>query len=73
MTVLIPTIDRYPYLEVLLENLRTQTVRPVEIIVVDQTRPERRRTDLADRFTDLPLRIIYQVPGRRRRGRQHVN
>lgn len=60
VTVLIPTIDRYPYLEVLLENLRTQTVRPVEIIVVDQTRPERRRTDLADRFTDLPLRIIYQ-------------
>lgn len=60
VTVLIPTIDRYPYLEVLLQNLRTQTVKPAEIIVVDQTRPERRRTDLVDRFTDLPLRIIYQ-------------
>lgn len=60
VTVLIPTIDRYPYLEVLLQNLRTQTVKPAEIIVVDQTRRERRRTDLVDRFTDLPLRIIYQ-------------
>lgn len=60
VTVLVPTIDRYPYLEVLLQNLRTQTVKPAEIIVVDQTRRERRRTDLGDRFTDLPLRIIYQ-------------
>jgi GT2 family glycosyltransferase len=58
VTVLIPTVDRYPYLEKLLEQLRVQTVRPLEIIVVDQTPPARRRADLFERFHDLPLRVF---------------
>jgi glycosyltransferase involved in cell wall biosynthesis len=59
VTVLIPTIDRYPYLRTLLTQLRAQTVKPDEIIIVDQTELDRRDTTLAGDFADLPLRIIY--------------
>lgn len=60
VSVLIPTIGRYPYLRVLLSQLRSQTVPPVEIIVVDQTSPSLRDTGLAVDFQDLPLRILYR-------------
>ncbi len=60
VSVLIPTIDRYPYLTVLLGQLREQTIAPHEIIVIDQTRPEARNTQLAQQFSDLPLQLLYQ-------------
>lgn len=60
VSVLIPTVDRYPYLRTLLEQLRHQTVKPYEIIVVDQTGVERRDTRLSADFADLPLRVLYQ-------------
>ncbi len=58
VTVLIPTVDRYSYLRVLLDQLRRQTVPPHEIIVIDQTAPDRRDAALAADFADLPLRLI---------------
>jgi GT2 family glycosyltransferase len=58
VTVLIPTLDRYPYLLKLLEQLAEQTVPPLEILVVDQTARERRRHDLAELFPHLPLEIL---------------
>jgi glycosyltransferase involved in cell wall biosynthesis len=64
VTVLIPTVDRYPYLRSLLENLRAQTVRPLEIVVVDQTALDRRDSGLARDFPDLPLRLMgREQPG----------
>jgi glycosyltransferase involved in cell wall biosynthesis len=60
ISVLIPTLERYPYLRTLLAQLRRQTVRPAEIIVVDQTDPLRRQPGLAEEFGDLPLRWIYR-------------
>jgi glycosyltransferase involved in cell wall biosynthesis len=60
VSVLIPTVDRYPYLRTLLGQLREQTVAPLEIIIVDQTAADRRDTHLAEQFADLPLRILYQ-------------
>ena len=59
VSVLIPTLERYPYLRTLLNQLRSQTVRPYEIIVVDQTSAASRDVDLARDFSDLPLKIIY--------------
>jgi glycosyltransferase involved in cell wall biosynthesis len=58
VTVLIPTVDRYPYLEVLLEQLGTQTIKPLEIVIVDQTAAARRRPDLPKRFPHLPIRYM---------------
>jgi glycosyltransferase involved in cell wall biosynthesis len=60
VSVLIPTVDRYPYLRVLLNQLRFQTVPPCDIVVIDQTSCEGRDRSLSRDFSDLPLRIIYQ-------------
>ncbi len=60
VTVLIPTLDRYPYLRVLLDQLRRQTHPPCEILVVDQTLPEHRAGGLEEEFADLPLSVIHR-------------
>jgi GT2 family glycosyltransferase len=60
VTVLIPTLHRYRYLHVVLDNLRAQTVRPHEIIIVDQSAADRRDPTIAERFADLPLRLMFQ-------------
>ncbi len=59
VTVLVPTVDRYPYLRTLLTQLRAQTIRPLEIIVVDQTAADRREPRLEEEFADLPLRMVF--------------
>jgi glycosyltransferase involved in cell wall biosynthesis len=58
VTILIPTVDRYPYLRTLLGQLRGQTVPPLEIVIVDQTPVARRDRALARDFADLPLRLM---------------
>ncbi|MCA2991437.1 glycosyltransferase family A protein [Gemmatimonas sp.] len=58
VAVLIPTIDRVPYLRSTLDYLRHQTHRPVSIVVVDQTPEESRDHQLERDFADLPLRLI---------------
>jgi glycosyltransferase involved in cell wall biosynthesis len=64
VTVLIPTLERYPYLRKLLTQLRVQTVPPLEITIVDQTPKERREEGLASEFADLPITMIYSdLPG----------
>lgn len=59
VSVLVPTLERYPYLRNLLDQLRKQTLKPYEIIVVDQTEKERRDSLLEKDFSDLPLKAIY--------------
>jgi glycosyltransferase involved in cell wall biosynthesis len=59
VSVLIPTLSRQQYLRTLLDQLRRQTIRPFEIIVVDQTPPEDRDTQLSFDFADLPLKVLY--------------
>ena len=59
VTVLIPTLDRYPFLRRLLAQLRGQTVSPDEIIIVDQTDVSQRKDDLYEEFSDLPLHVHY--------------
>jgi len=47
-----------------LSQLKNQTVRPEQIIVVDQTEKENFDPDLATDLSDLPLRVVYQnTPG----------
>lgn len=58
VSVVIPTIDRYPWLATVLAHLAVQTMAPHEVLVVDQT-PRERREDLADGLPpDLPLRVL---------------
>jgi glycosyltransferase involved in cell wall biosynthesis len=57
VSVLIPTLDRYPLLRRLLVQLRDQTISPHEIIIVDQTDVSQRREDLYKEFADLPIQV----------------
>jgi glycosyltransferase involved in cell wall biosynthesis len=76
VAVLIPTVDRYPYLYTLLDQLRYQTIPPSEVIVVDQTDQKFRNVDLIRDFSDLPLKIFYlDTPGQchsRNLGLEHI-
>lgn len=56
VSVVIPTIDRYPWLTTALDGLSAQTTAPHEVLVVDQTPVERRQT--IEGPADLPLRVI---------------
>jgi glycosyltransferase involved in cell wall biosynthesis len=60
VTVLIPTLDRYEYLRKLLAQLRNQSIKPLEILVIDQTKKEFRDTAVSADFADLPLQVIYR-------------
>ena len=60
VTVLIPTLDRYAYLLVLLEQLTNQSLPPLEVLVIDQTPQNHRRHDLPALFPQLPLRVLEQ-------------
>lgn len=60
VSALIPTLDRYPHLFNVLNQLREQTVPPLEIIVVDQTQAGDRDLNWPAAFTDLPLRVIWR-------------
>lgn len=59
VSVLIPTLNRYPYLRVLLDQLRDQTVPAFEILVIDQTPRAERNLDIKDEFSDLPLHWYF--------------
>jgi glycosyltransferase involved in cell wall biosynthesis len=60
VSVLIPTLRRYAYLWNTLEQLRDQTIPPLEIIVVDQTPRAERQMGYRTHFADLPLQVIEQ-------------
>ncbi|MCK9246553.1 MAG: glycosyltransferase family 2 protein [Anaerolineaceae bacterium] len=59
VSVLIPTLRRYPYLRTLLDQLRRQTVPPFEVLVVDQTPAAERDLGLKDEFADLPIQWFF--------------
>jgi GT2 family glycosyltransferase len=60
ISILIPTLQRYSYLRNELKQLQNQSVRPLDIMVVDQTPAAERETGLEKEFPDLPLKVIHQ-------------
>lgn len=50
ISVLMPTLHRYPYLINSLEQLKQQTKQPKEILITDQTDPENRREGFARNY-----------------------
>lgn len=64
ITVLLPTLDRYEYLDRTLLGVSRQTIRPLEVVCVDQTESGRRRRDWPARVGDVPLVVIQrEQPG----------
>lgn len=60
VSVVIPTIQRYPFLRKLLEHLCNQTVAPVQVLIVDQTPEAERDYNIAGAFPNLPIKLIHQ-------------
>ena len=60
VSVIIPTLGRYPYLPEALESIRAQTIRPCEVVVVDQNPPESRQPAVYAGYDDLHLHVIWQ-------------
>ena len=61
ITVGIPTLDRYPYVETLLDDLAGQTRLPDEVLIVDQTAPHKRRPLPITRWSHaVPVRVLLQ-------------
>jgi len=59
VSVLIPTIYRYAYLGKTLSYLENQTVKPDEIICVDQTPEDKRKQDFYSKFPNLNIKVIW--------------
>lgn len=59
VTVILPTYGRYRYLAEVLDDLRAQTIRPVQIVIADGNPPEERDHKLYERYRDLPIEVIW--------------
>jgi len=77
VSVIIPTLGRYDYLPQAIESLEKQTIKPVEIIVVDQNHPKERQPQLYKKYNSINLQIIWQDQRgqslARNTGLKHVN
>ncbi len=60
ISAIIPTLGRYPYVPAALTSLAEQTLRPDEVIVVDQNGAEERNPGAYEPYEDLGLRVIWQ-------------
>lgn len=60
ISILIPTLSRYQYLKNELNQLRHQTIKPLEIMIMDQTPEGERDTSYLEEFSDLPINVFLQ-------------
>lgn len=60
VSVLAPTLDRYPYLNKELEQLAEQTVLPLEVLITDQTDEARRQPIDTSLYPKLNIRYFPQ-------------
>lgn len=60
VSVIIPTLGRYPYLKAALDSLRTQTIKPAEVIIVDQNPIDQRQSELYGDYKELNLKVVWQ-------------
>jgi glycosyltransferase involved in cell wall biosynthesis len=63
ISVVLPTYGRYRYVAELLQDLRTQTIKPFEVLIADGNPSDERRPDVYDEFADLPLKVIWVRQG----------
>lgn len=61
VSVLAPTLDRYSYLHNELEQLSVQTIKPIEVLITDQTDIENRQDILTDKYAELSVIYFQQL------------
>jgi glycosyltransferase involved in cell wall biosynthesis len=60
VSVIIPTLGRYSYLGEALDSIRRQTLKPHEVIIVDQNAYDSRHPELYENYHDLNLKVVWQ-------------
>jgi len=60
VSVLAPTLDRYPYLEEELRELNLQTILPHEVLITDQTDKDRRQQIDFSKYPNITVRYFPQ-------------
>ena len=60
ISVIIPTVDRYPYLFTLLDQLVEQTRLPDEVFIIDQSPIENRQAVSLTKYDAIGLKVIQQ-------------
>lgn len=60
VSVLAPTLDRYPYLEEELRELNEQTILPHEVLITDQTDENRRQQIDFSKYPNITVRYFPQ-------------
>lgn len=60
VSILAPTLDRYPYLEEELRELNEQTILPHEVLITDQTDKERRQTIDFSKYANITVKYFPQ-------------
>lgn len=61
ITVGLATLDRHQYVMTLLDDLAAQTHLPDEVLIVDQTAPDKRRPIPTSNWSHaFPVRVVYQ-------------
>lgn len=58
ISIIIPTVERYPYLVTALNQLLLQTILPFEVIVIDQTPLADRKPELFEGYEKIGLRYF---------------
>jgi glycosyltransferase involved in cell wall biosynthesis len=59
ISVVLPTYGRYRYVAEVLDDLRSQTLKPSQILVADGNPVSDRRPELYLKYGDLPLEVIW--------------
>lgn len=60
VSVLAPTLDRYPYLEEELRELNEQTILPHEVLITDQTDKDKRQKIHTEKYPSLTIKYYPQ-------------
>lgn len=60
VSVLAPTLDRYPYIKEELRELNEQTILPHEVLITDQTPPDRRQELDVTQYPNLTIKYFPQ-------------
>jgi len=59
VTVVLPTYGRYRYVAEVLDDLRAQSIAPIQILIADGNPPEERQPDVYERYADLPIEVLW--------------
>lgn len=63
ISVVLPTYGRYKYVAEVLDDLRSQTIKPFQVLVADGNPPSERQPELYRKYADLPLEVIWLDQG----------